>query len=258
MTWSAANALDVWEHGYSLGPMNRALVLLKSTTPDPPGGWLALKPGEVMQRLLNKYESEFGTRLEATASCPVCGTEVEMTFTVHQVRQAIPAGKEIQAKPLHLISVEDLEIVARDLNVGDLHAASACSHAGEAHRMLFQRSVISASKAGTEVSAAELPEKTRKAVSQRLEEADPWGDPRVSLTCPDCKNTWDSGVDAGAHLWIELDASVRILQREVVALARGLGWSESEILEMSPSRRRLYLDLLRENTSRNAQSELGS
>jgi hypothetical protein len=50
--------------------------------------------------------------------------------------------------------------------------------------------------------------------------------------------------DIVSHLWTELDAWARRMLREVHALAATYGWSEAEILRMSATRRRAYLDLI--------------
>jgi hypothetical protein len=50
--------------------------------------------------------------------------------------------------------------------------------------------------------------------------------------------------DAGSFFWSELGAWARRLLHEIHSLARAYGWSESEILTLSPARRQAYLELI--------------
>ncbi len=48
--------------------------------------------------------------------------------------------------------------------------------------------------------------------------------------------------DVGGFLWEEIDVRARRLLDEVHALARSYCWSERQILELSETRRRAYLE----------------
>lgn len=74
-----------------------------------------------------------------------------------------------------------------------------------------------------------------------LEAADPGMDLRFSLACAECGATMERPFDAVAFFWREIEALERRLVAEVAALARAYGWSEAEILSMTPRRRALYL-----------------
>ena len=50
--------------------------------------------------------------------------------------------------------------------------------------------------------------------------------------------------DIAGFFWAELDAWARRLLREIHTLARFYGWSEAEILALSPLRRRCYLEMV--------------
>lgn len=54
---------------------------------------------------------------------------------------------------------------------------------------------------------------------------------------------WKITLDIGAFLWTELESEVRRLMRDTAAIALRSGWSEQEILRMSPQRRRFYLEM---------------
>lgn len=49
--------------------------------------------------------------------------------------------------------------------------------------------------------------------------------------------------DIGAYLWEEVDAWADRTLRDVHLLAASYGWSERDILDLSPARRGRYLEL---------------
>ncbi len=76
--------------------------------------------------------------------------------------------------------------------------------------------------------------------------ADPLAENRLTLDCAVCGNQWEETLDIGDFLWTEVDARARRLLMEVHALASAYGWSEGEILSLSETRRRFYLEMVRE------------
>jgi hypothetical protein len=50
-------------------------------------------------------------------------------------------------------------------------------------------------------------------------------------------------MDVAAFVWAEIESEARRLLLEVDVLARRYGWSERDILDMSPIRRYQYLEL---------------
>jgi len=74
--------------------------------------------------------------------------------------------------------------------------------------------------------------------------ADPNADLLLNMVCPECSGQWSVGFDVPGYLWMEVRTWARRTFREVAVLAQAFGWSEAEIMAMSPSRRGDYLDLL--------------
>ena len=81
------------------------------------------------------------------------------------------------------------------------------------------------------------------AVGEKMSDADPMADIHLALNCPNCEYNWEAAFDIVAFLWREISAAARRLLREVHTLASAYGWTESEILGMSPARRRAYLEM---------------
>jgi hypothetical protein len=90
------------------------------------------------------------------------------------------------------------------------------------------------------VPADQLPDSVLGTVIERIAEADQ-AEVRIGLTCPECEHQWNEVFDIVSFFWTEIDAWARQLLREVHVLASVYGWSEREILALSPTRRQIYL-----------------
>ncbi len=76
-----------------------------------------------------------------------------------------------------------------------------------------------------------------------IAEHDPQAELLLDLQCPACGARWQLVLDIVAFLWEELCSSAAGLLGEVDTLARAYAWSEREILALSPTRRRLYVEM---------------
>ncbi|MEL7046258.1 MAG: phage baseplate protein, partial [Pseudomonadota bacterium] len=82
------------------------------------------------------------------------------------------------------------------------------------------------------------------AVLADMEWADPQGNVELDITCPSCAEQWQSPFDIVAYLWSELEAWGQRLLGDIHALASAYGWTEAEVLAVTPWRRRQYLERL--------------
>ncbi|MEM9269519.1 MAG: hypothetical protein AAGA78_11350, partial [Pseudomonadota bacterium] len=81
----------------------------------------------------------------------------------------------------------------------------------------------------------------RAAAETALSRADPLLGPEIALDCVACGHVFSMPVDFAALLWQQVANLAQPLTQEVIRLSKALGWSEHEILAMTPARRRLYL-----------------
>ncbi|MFE2678310.1 hypothetical protein [Streptomyces hygroscopicus] len=128
------------------------------------------------------------------------------------------------------------------------NATGASTAADRARRALLARCVVSVHRSGQPVPAdrlpaAELPEPVQRRLAEAAERADPAADVTLNVACPACGAATRAELDIASYLWAELDHWARDLLLDVHLLATAYGWSEPQILALSPLRRRYYLEL---------------
>jgi hypothetical protein len=232
---AAAVWLDVWERAAGAAPMARASLLLAPGS-EPDTQPLTLGARDAL--LLDLRGSLFGPSLRSTATCPACQERCEWDCELDALRAATSAfGLDA---PLE-ITEGDWEIRARAITAADLETVARCADEASAMQILLRRCVLEARHAGEIVDAAQLPEAWVDRVSATLAAADPQAVTSVALVCPACAHAWDASFDIGAYLWTELDAWAQRTLADVHELASRYGWSEPEILALSPARRARYI-----------------
>ena len=98
--------------------------------------------------------------------------------------------------------------------------------------------------AGEVCTIDNLPESIIQTINQQIEELDPQAEIRINLTCPECSHRWEVFFDITSFLWTEIDEWAGRMLQTVHKLARACGWTEKDILNLSPIRRQLYLGMV--------------
>jgi hypothetical protein len=191
-----------------------------------------LSIGERDARLLRLRELTFGTHLSALAECPRCGERLELDVSSTELTLSPPAVTELS------VDTAGYHVEFRLPNSVDLAAARGATDVIAARRRLFERCITN------NAGGAELPDNVVDAVASAMAQADPQGDVRLGLDCPECAQHWEEIFDIASFLWSEVHAWALRAFREVHQLASAYGWSEADILAMNPWRRRVYLELL--------------
>jgi len=81
-------------------------------------------------------------------------------------------------------------------------------------------------------------------VGEKMAEADPLAELRITLDCPACGNVSNETIEIISFIWSKIEARAKRLAWEVHEIASAYGWTESEVLSLSPARRALYLDMV--------------
>jgi hypothetical protein len=237
----AAELLDIWEAGFSLPLARRVLLLLAAACPEAGPDEIAAWPvGQRDARLLELRERLFGSRLTLVAACPACGTQLESGFHMTDIR----FDPQQPAAPTHTLRAAGYDVSFRVPASADLVALTGTADAATARSLLLARCVIAArNPQGRAVEPETLPAAVVAEVAAGMAGADPQADVRLDFTCPSCAHRWQTAFDIAAFLWDELLAWARRTLREVHALARAYGWREADVLALTPTRRRIYLEL---------------
>jgi hypothetical protein len=232
--------LGLWEHGADRAAPECALALLAAAGPPADWGQLAsLSASERDARLLDLRARLFGDHLAARAACPACAQDIDLELRVSALRDL---GIREPTRAQERVTIADTTVLVRAPSANDLVLAARCDTLEAASRLLFERCIVFPEGSTPDPSwldtmpAPVLDALDRVAGAAALQ---------LHITCADCGAASDLEFDIVSFLWRELTAEARRLATEVVELARGLGWSEQEILTLSPMRRRLYLDLVR-------------
>jgi uncharacterized protein (UPF0212 family) len=173
-------------------------------------------------------------------TCPSCGLQVQLEFTVADIRVA---GLS-ESLDLGTVTLGDCDASFRLPTSQDLAALAAQPDRSSSERILLERCLVSARRNGQDIAADQLPDEMVAAISQRMAEMDPQGDVQLAVNCPQCGQRWHAPLDIASFLWSEVHAWAVRLLRDVHTLASAYGWREAEILTLSPWRRQAYLELI--------------
>jgi hypothetical protein len=228
---SETDLLKLWEDGQVRHPIDRALLLCAWARPDIAADRFAGLPlGVVNASLLNMRAALFGRRVELQVECEHCGELLEIPLDLAELTAGVSeqdgdAEIDVDGFRFRLPASRDLAAIAYDLDAdaATLRLLDACCVArpdGDADM--------------TDVLAR---------VDERLEAADPLADPRLDVVCPACGQYMDAALDPGTLLWDDVQACARGVLGQVHALARAYGWTERDVLALSPRRRAAYLEM---------------
>lgn len=248
MNPAPATVLDVWEAGLPRTPAARAVLLLEAAGERDAGAWPV---GRGQLALLAAWcGTDHG--LEVLADCPGCGAVLDLAVDPALLASAGGAAGGTAGETSDgtagggpvTVTDGDYAVTAHPPTVGDLAALSPGDDAETRRRQLLARCVTEATLAGEPVPPGSLPERLVDLVEAALEEADPAADIRLALACPECAATWSESLDPLELTWSSVERAARRLAVDVHRLARAYGWSEPEILALSPFRRQLYLSAI--------------
>lgn len=230
MNLTSPTVLDLWEAGFPLAPAPRAVLLLQATGEDDISAWSV---GRRDSTLLERYCAGVGV-IDALADCGACGAVMDVSLD----------PRMLTAPPGHgpvTVEHEGYVVSARPPTVADLQDLPVRGDAETMRRFLLERCVVSATRGGETLRIGDLPGDVVDRLERALDEADPAADIRLELTCEDCRTSWTESLDPLVFAWAAVESSARRLASDVHLLAHSYGWSEQEILALSPFRRHLYL-----------------
>jgi hypothetical protein len=240
---TAADILRVWERGRDCHPLDRALLLLRAAYPELPDHVLpTLSVGERDARLMRVRAATVGDRCDAVADCPNCAAALEVSISVDEIcGEGSDTDRQLNTAPVDA-EVDGIKLRLHRPDGRDLAEIAGAANLTEARRSLLRRCIVVASRDGQSLEPEQLPDALQERISELLAQADPRSDVVLDVQCEACGHTWPILFDILEFFWLEIEVLARRLVNEVATLAHAFGWREGDIIEMSPARRRLYLE----------------
>lgn len=221
--------LSLWERAVGRSRWHRDDALLEDA-----GAPAAL--GDRNRALLAVRNALFGRDWPLRSECPGCGAECE--FAVDGVALAEGLDSQPRADARARFDWHGRPIVLRAPTADDLRVIADHDDVAGAARALLSRCL----PAG--LDPAQLGEDDIVALEGWIEKLDPAAAVTFALTCPACGDEWRAPFDVAEALWTELQRAAELSLTDVDALARAYGWTEDEVMELSPVRRAAYLQLV--------------
>jgi hypothetical protein len=172
----------------------------------------------------------FGSRMEAFATCPDCGAHLELTADPRALAQ------RLQSEPA--VAEEAGGYRMRPVNSLDLMASGQAASEEEARAILLARSL------GLETHDLTLLGDASGAIAELFDRVNSSAEIRIRLECAVCSSRPVLDLDVARYLLREISAAARRLMLDIHELASAYGWSEADIVAISPARRAAYLEML--------------
>lgn len=231
---TAPDTISLWEAGHSLRPPERALLLLTLRHDDEAHSAIRQWPlGDRDQALIRLFAATFGPVGEAVAPCPTC--EQQTGFKIDF--KAMGQPQETPSRPCQF-QWEGGTYPFRPPNSDDLVALATIADEALALKALA-RACVQASTAVPPQNDGFL-----SAFGEALSKSDPFAEIRLAMACPECGHQWEEPFDIVDYFWHVLTREAQNLLAQVDLLARTYGWSEGDILRLSPVRRALYVEMI--------------
>lgn len=186
--------------------------------------------GERDQLLIKAYQALFGSEIEVFSSCSACSCELELLVDLNEL---LAADYEVDANSE--IELHGKQLLVEPIRVGDLKQVKRIGYEKWIDEKLSQ----------AKIASKLITQEGRNEYAARLSELDPQADICLEFECVECQFSWIDPFDIASQLWFRFDATCKRLLAAVHSLASAYGWTETEVLAMSPWRREVYLNMVR-------------
>jgi hypothetical protein len=236
---SEADLLNVWERGQGQTWSGRALTILKAICPGETSEALSgLTIGRRDERLMALHRDFFGRILVGQVICPQCQEQLEVSADLTEM---LPQAQS-EAVEQHRVQHEHYDIRFRVPTSADLDVVTEGEEPSTATHKMLERCLSSVKYHDEDLPIERLSPEIVRIVIDKMAEADPLGDVQLDVACAGCAHRWQTPLDIMRFLWAEIQAKAMQLLNDVHALAAAYGWSEGDIIAMSPVRRERYLE----------------
>ncbi len=231
--------LALWEAALGQPAQVRTEALLQAwPQSDGPASTL----GERNASLIDLHSHLFGREIELLSHCPSCNAVAQFSADCNVLSAQLRPVR--QEAPPYRLQTQGHEIEYRLPSSADLSHASTAKGDEDFTQCLLERCVLSCMHEGQSVATSQLPEPVLEALSQQMQALDPGASVSFTLDCPQCAARWHAPLDVGEMLWHKVRTAAERVLLDIDALARAYGWTEREVLRLSPTRRAAYLQMV--------------
>lgn len=178
----------------------------------------------------------FGSDWPLRSDCPACGLACE--FEVDSVDLAEALARQPPAKGSGELEWHGRSTAIRALTADDLRGIADHDDIVSAARALAARCLP------PDVDPSQLSANDVDELGGWIESLDPAAAIAFALVCPACGHQWSAPLDVADALWTEVQRAAELSLTDVDALARAYGWTEEQVISLSPVRRAAYLQLV--------------
>jgi hypothetical protein len=235
--------LAAWEQGASAPPAARGAAVVAATGLVSDESSVLDLPLAVCAALaVHAYVDSFGREVACAATCPGCAELFELVLDLRTLPAvpAVPVVPEMAPAGVTTVAVAGVAVTVRALSTRDLIDAAT---AEDPRALLLNRCLVAVDGGAGAAEAVETAGAVETAVEEAAERLAGAAGIVVRALCPGCGTEVRAGLDPGLLLWEQVTTAAERLLVEVAELAAAYGWTESEVLRLSPVRRAAYREL---------------
>lgn len=235
-------------------PIERISALLEryaSVDSTQSAGWVhELTLGDREALLLHIIRLTFGNRIPCILKCPACMKFMAFELQTDQLLLPSAANQEQFQEEAFVADGASWQVRFRVPRACDMEAAiEGRGSPTDAVATVLRHCVEEVWRQNDgdrheRIAADRWPAGLDAQIVARFAEIDSQAEIVLQLDCPACENRFSSVFDTGDYLFRELEARERRLLYDVHRLAMAYHWSEEDILQMTPRKRKQYLQLV--------------
>lgn len=230
--------IHLWEVGHQQSPTERAILLLTHHYGSDQEASIPHWPLGVRDHaLMLLFVDTFGPSGNALATCPTCDQRLAFQIDLQSMGQ----GARDVKQPLNFTYEGESYTFRLPTSIDALALSAAREH--EAGPRFLAQSCITSSAPDTHPTDR-WSDAALSAFAEAMEHSDPFAEIWMAISCPGCDHRWREPFDIVDFFWRILTQQAQTLLRQVDLLARSYGWSEDEILNLSATRRALYVEMI--------------
>jgi hypothetical protein len=237
----ADSLLSLWERALAQPADGREDVLLRAMAQG------AEPPRTLSQRNLRFVQIHarlFGRDVALISHCPACGAVAQFTGDCAALAGRLADESISDDASPHRLETHGHLVEFRLPDAADVKSAATEDAEDDFVFHMLDRCVLRCTRDGAAVSVRELPEPVLDALSEHMETLAPGASVSFAVTCPQCDVRWTAPLDMGQLVWQKVQAAAERLLFEIDTLARAYGWTELDVLRLSPLRRAAYLQMV--------------